>query len=489
MLAVADPEAVALVEPARYGSAITYGELRTAVETLAVDLTRRGVRRGSVVAVWLPTCVDAVVWQFAVTSVGAAVLGINTRYGPHELKHLLAIAKPHCIAMPEEFLGRDFAGMLRESGLAPPVVATVDVAGPPRLPRWSGGSLVGLSMGQQDDPANYFTTSGSTGLPKLAEHDQQSVVRHAENAAAAFDIRPGDFVLSVLPLAGVFGFNTVMAALSVGAACIMQQVFSTADTIEQLQAYEISHVLAGDDLLGRLLDTWRQEPVPLPGWRCAGVADFAGRGGEIAEWAEALGARFTGLYGASEVFALLARWPSDAPLETRMKAGGVPISPDIEFRLEDGELQFRGYPVLTRYLGNPEATAAAFTADGWYRSGDLGEPLGDGFTYLCRLGDALRLRGFLVQPAEIETFLVTHPAVEQVKVVGASGEAVAFVRLARAVAEEVLVDFCRQNLAAFKVPRRIVALSEFPTTLGTNGTKIRAAELRRMAAELLKMES
>ncbi|WP_163509895.1 AMP-binding protein [Fodinicola acaciae] len=489
MLASADPDAVALVEPERAGSAVTYGQLRSAVEALAVDLARHGVRRGSIVGVWLPTCVDAVVWQFAVASLGAAVLGINTRYGVHELKHLLSIAKPACVAMPADFLGRDFAGMLGESGYPPPAVATVDVAGPPRLPYWSGGSVVGLSVGQLEDPVNYFTTSGSTGLPKLAEHDQRSVVRHAANAAAAFDIRRGDFVLAALPLAGVFGFNTVMAALSAGAACVMQQVFSTADTIEQLQAYEISHVLAGDDLLGRLLDAWQQHPVGFPAWRCAGVADFAGRSAEIAEWVETLGARFTGLYGASEVFALLARWPSDRPLEIRRKAGGVPISPDIQFRIADGELQFRGYPVLTRYLGNPVATADAFTDDGWYRSGDLGEPLDDGFAYLCRMGDALRLRGFLIQPAEIESFLVTHPAVDQAKVVGAGGEAVAFVRLNTSVAEDALVAFCRRNLAAFKVPRRIVALSEFPTTSGTNGTKVRAAELRRIAAELLEMQT
>ena len=156
-----------------------------------------------------------------------------------------------------------------------------------------------------------------------------------------------------------------------------------------------------------------------------------------------------------------------------------------------GELQFQGYNVVNGYLGDPEAERMAFSEDGWFRSGDLGFLLAQpgAFVYTCRAGDALRLRGFLVEPAEIEQFLCSHPAVVAAKVVGVpspggSDVAVAYVQLAAggATSAEELTAFCRDQLAPFKVPAHMNVIDEFPTTTGTNGTKIVTAELRRRAA-------
>ena len=157
----------------------------------------------------------------------------------------------------------------------------------------------------------------------------------------------------------------------------------------------------------------------------------------------------------------------------------------------DGELCFRGPVVLRRYLGDDAATAAALAADGWFRSGDLGRLTGDGgFEFLARLGDSLRLRGFLVDPAEIEQRLEKHPAVELAQVVAAErpgrGQvAVAFVRLSRPVTEEDLRRHCAAGIADFKVPERIVAVEEFPTVDGPNGVKILKRDLRMMAQQLV----
>jgi fatty-acyl-CoA synthase len=179
------------------------------------------------------------------------------------------------------------------------------------------------------------------------------------------------------------------------------------------------------------------------------------------------------------------------------------VSPDIEVRVVDpadgepladgleGELQFRGPNVVDAYLGNPGAAADAFTGDGWFASGDLGLLVADGgFVHTCRMGDALRLRGFLVDPSEIELRLGEHPAVRTAKVVGVPGpdggtRAVGFVVLepgpAAGPTPAQLRDWCAGALARFKVPDEVRVIGEMPTTSGTNGTKIRAATLREWA--------
>jgi fatty-acyl-CoA synthase len=280
---------------------------------------------------------------------------------------------------------------------------------------------------------------------------------------------------------------------------VLEPVFDPDRMARDVVAHGVTHLVGGDDLLGRLMTSWQADPVPWPACRRGAIADFGGRAAEVAQWAEEqVGVMLSGVYGASELFALISTWPADLPLSERVPAGGLPVSSAIEVRAvdpesgavcapgESGELQFRGYPVTSGYLGGP---AVPVDAEGWFASGDLGSTLAaGGFHYRCRAGDALRLRGFLVEPAEIESFLLEQDGVDGAKVVGAEGVAVAFVTLrsGASVTAAELHDRCHGALAAFKVPARIEVLDAFPVTTGTNGTKIRAAELRERAVELLK---
>jgi fatty-acyl-CoA synthase len=155
-------------------------------------------------------------------------------------------------------------------------------------------------------------------------------------------------------------------------------------------------------------------------------------------------------------------------------------------------LQFRGPNVVDAYLGDPSAAERSFTGDGWFRTGDLGLITENGgISYVCRMGDVLRLRGFLVEPAEIEHRLAEHEAVQTAKVVGvrdaeSAMQAVAFVVLlpGSSADPEELREWCGRALARFKVPKAVHVVDEMPTTSGTNGTKIRAATLREWAQEL-----
>jgi fatty-acyl-CoA synthase len=290
--------------------------------------------------------------------------------------------------------------------------------------------------------------------------------------------------------------------LAAAGTCVLQPVFDPARMARDVVDHRVTHLVGGDDMLGRLRAAWLAEPMAWPACRRGAIADFGGRAAEVTRWAhESLGVALSGVYGASELFALISTWPAELPVAERVRAGGVPVSPGIEVRAVDpesgavcaagvtGELQFRGYPVTSGYLGDP---AVPVDPQGWFASGDLGSTTdGGGFHFLCRAGDALRLRGFLVEPAEIESFLMAQEGVDTAKVVGArAGDgtvAVAFVTLrpGASVTAAQLRDRCHDALAAFKVPARIEVLGAFPVTTGTNGAKIRASELRDRAEQLL----
>lgn len=499
----------ALVESGS-GRALTFEGLRTAAGAVAEDLAAWGVGRGDVVALWLPNVLEYLVAEFALAALGAAALGVNTRYGEHEVAHLLERATPVGVVVPHRFLDLEFVGKLRRPGPWVGVVgapADADLAafdvggGAHRIPDPAAtGELP--DVGRPDDPVAYFTTSGSTGAPKLAGHSQRAVLEHGVNVARAFDMRPGDAVHLALPLCGVFGFSTAFGMLAAGGTCVVEPVFDPDRMARDIAVHGVTHLVGGDDLLGRLMTSWQADPVPWPTCRRGAIADFGGRAADVARWAqEQVGVPLCGVYGSSELFALIATWPADLPFAERVRAGGVPVSPGIEVRAidpesgavcaagEPGELQFRGYPVTSGYLGG---AAVPIDEDGWFASGDLGSTTAAGaFHYRCRAGDALRLRGFLVEPAEIESFLMAQDGVAGAKVVGAPGPggtvAVAFVTLQpdTSVTAADLHDRCRDALAAFKMPARIEVLAAFPVTTGTNGTKIRATELRERAAQLL----
>jgi len=509
-VAAAGPARTAVLVP-ETGRRLTYSELDRRSRQVAAGLAALGVEHGDRIALWLPNLPEALVLQFAAGRLGAVVVGVNTRFRSAELDAILAAAEPACLVMAQGFRDIDFAGILAETDRRPPLVVGVGSDVPEGARPWSSlfdhGSL-DAELGTAYDVCNLFSTSGSTGIPKLATHRQASVVAHARNDATAFAMGPDDVSLCALPLCGVFGFNAVMSALAAGSTVLLPAAFDAAEAAHAIDEHRVTHWHAADGMMRGVLDVAAAEGLSLRSWREGAYAAFAGGGPDLVrEIEESVGARVTGVYGASEVFALLARWAREWDPDRRGVCGGIPVSPDLQVRAvhpesgevlphgEPGELQFRGYTVTSGYHGNPSATAAAFTPDGWYRSGDLGSTRDDGgFLYLSRLKDSLRLRGFLTDPAEIEVQLQQHPAVLLAQVVGVSGPdggdvAVAFVELepgaAATATSAELVDHCRRALANYKVPAAVHVVDEWPTVSGPNGVKIQKMRLRDRAAGLL----
>jgi fatty-acyl-CoA synthase len=493
----------ALVEPG--GVPVSFADVERRVARLAGGLEALGVGRGDRLASFVPNGVLPVELLLAGARLGAVFIGVNTRYRSEDLRHLLERARPRVLIAAENFLGIDYPGIVKEAmaaldegrGVAsgthdPGQVGSAGhparpmVVWPADLPRLRAAPPVTEDRAADDDLLVAFTTSGTTGRPKLAAHDHATTVRHLDAAGRSLEAEPGAAALLGLPFCGTFGFVSLLAVLSGGGRGIVPSRFEPGEAAGLIEHHGVTHFNGSDDMLLAVCDAGRD----LSTWRHGVHGEFTGRGLECVRRAEAWGARITGVYGSSETFALLARWLPAEPDSVRGRNGGRLVDPAMQVRVVDGELQLKGPSVLSAYLDEHGTTPPPLVDGGWFRTGDLAvaEPDG-GFVYLARTGDALRLAGFLTDPAEIEQHLMTHPAVTGAQVVGVPAEgrgevAVAFVTTSQLAAEADLLDHCRASLANYKVPVRVVTVDAFPTVEGANGVKIRKTELRERARQL-----
>ncbi len=500
------------------GNAVQYAGLEAESARVATGLRRLGIAPGDRVAIWLPNGVAWLASFFACARLGAIAVSVNTRFRSSEVADVLGRSGAKVLVFSPGFKQIDFAGILADcdrsslSGLTAFVACPADSTGEvpanqtlfgrPVIP-WNALSAerpLDEITGRPDSGCAIFTTSGTSSLPKFVLHDQKSLVTHACNVARAWGIDAGSVTLLVPPLCGIYGLCTTLSSMAGGGKLVMSAVWDARQDAEAIVHHGVTHMNASDTAVTQLLKL-PQAPLFAPTLRHLGFAAFSPGEADIVARAEAAGLRMVGLYGSSELQALLAAQDRDAPVAERSPGGGRFVSTAAAVRARDpetgrslphgqtGELEFRApESVMRGYFGNSDATAAAFTPDGWFRSGDLGFTTShDRFVYLARMGDALRLGGFLVNPAEIEAIIQECDGVEECQVIGVEvgGELkpVAFVimRNGARLEEAAVIQHARRRLARHKVPVRVLAVDAFPVTTSANGTKIQKARLRDMA--------
>jgi fatty-acyl-CoA synthase len=476
------------------------------VNGYAGQLDRQGIGRGDRVALWLPNSVDYLALIFACARLAALAVHINTRFRASEVKDLLKRSGATVLVTDFDFPPVDFAGILDSVlardrfGLRAIVGRKTDaraIAGVPVVPLAEEGAAP--SLASAESPCLTFTTSGTTSGPKLVLHSQGSIAGHACDAAAALaTAQTGACVLAVVPLCGTFGNALAMAGIAGGAHIVLMDRFDAEQAQALIRRHRVTHTAGGDDMLARLAQAAAGRPYDSVVF--TGYASFSPTATESIAAADRAGLMPRGLYGSSELQALFAI----APDSRRLTDGGVPVSAQAEISIrhpesgapmppgEVGELCVKAPSAFLGYLENPQATARATTPDGFFRSGDLCRLAPPGFVYDGRLGDTLRLGGFLVHPEEIEAFLQRQPGVAAAQVVaverGGDRVAVAFIcaEPGRHPDEAGILAACRANLAGYKVPARLITLEAFPTTESPNGVKIQRAKLREMAEEMLR---
>ena len=510
------PDAPAIVDDE---GTLSYAGLWSAARRAATGLAGLGVGEGDRVALWLPNVAAWPILFLGCALRGAIVVAVNTRFRSAEVADILGRSGATVLACAPGFRQIDFLGILGglEAGAlahlhavivhgpmpddVPPALAGIDLVPYAQI---LAGAEAEPGTDRAQAPAILFTTSGTTRAPKFVLHRQAGIAAHSARVAHSFGFTDGSSAqLAMLPLCGVFGFNLALATFAAGAPLHLMPVFEADGAAERIHRHGISHLFGSDDMFDRLLGTTEADPA-FPSVRWAGYAAFNSALADLPVRAEARGLRLCGLYGMSEIQALFAVQPHQASLPGRALAGGMPASPLARVRVrevggeallapgEAGEVEIAGPSVMAAYFGDDEATARTVTADGFVRTGDLGHLTPDGgFVFLSRLGDVLRLGGFLVNPLEIEEHIQALPGVAAAQVVAAAQTGgtrpVAFVIPAPGaqVAPAAVIEHCRAALAGYKVPVRVLVVEDFPRTQSPNGLKIQRARLRAMAEEAL----
>jgi len=511
------PQAPAIVHGDRV---LSFAELVESAARAAQGLADLGVGPGDRVALWLPNTPAYPVLLFACARLGAIAVAVNTRYRAVEVADIVERSGAKVLACAPGFRSIDFLAILAdidphaldrlsalvtvgdEPSSIPPAIERLR-----RVPfeRLLSRPRLAANHARSSAPCNIFTTSGTTSAPKFVLHRQGAITSHAQQVARVFGFAAPETVsLSILPLCGVFGFNQTMATLAAGKPCVLVESYEIPEIAHLIERHRPTTMFGSDDMYARLLDAVPGEQ-PFPSIKWAGYAAFNAALDDLPERAEQRGLRLCGLYGMSEVQALYSLQPTDSPVAHRKKGGGVPTSPLAHVRIRDpesGELLGAGQPgalecagpsLMVGYYGNDRASAETITADGYVRTGDLAELDGrGGFSFLSRMGDVLRLSGFLVNPLEIETHLQKLPGItgcQTISVARPDGvRAVSFVILAPGTSfdEAAAIAHCKRGLANYKVPLRVFAIDDFPKTPSPNGFKIQRNRLRDMALERLK---
>lgn len=484
---------------------LSWGALAAMAQGYAAQLHGAGIGRGDRVALWLPNSADYLAMIFAVARLGAVAVHINPRFRAHELGTLLRRTAP-ALLVTDLNASADFADVLAavpDSDQAS-LRSLLTRGATPSLRTACGLDVEPLratdsvaDSARPDDPCAIFTTTGSTGSFKLVLHGQRGIVAHSLRMAPVVGLdQTGAMWLATLPFCGIFGHCYLMMAVAGGAGIVLHD---SADIDALIRRRRITHIGGTADVLAWVVASARERPHDSVRSFMAGRSPFVDNDTVFADAAR-LGLKPQTAYGSTEAQIYFAQ----PPAAWALTPGGMPTDPAARFAVRDpetgadlpeneaGALLIAGPSLFLRYEGDPDATAAAWTSDGLFRTGDRACRRGAGFELLGRQDDTMRLGGFLVDPAEIEVFLRLQPAVAEARVVAAgargAARAVAFVvaRPGQTASEPVLLEACRENIAAYKVPARIVLLDAFPVSEGANGRKIRLGELREMATALLR---
>lgn len=499
----------------------SYHEIRQWSERLAAGLVAAGVRPGQHVALLMANYPEFVAAKFAISRAGAVAVPVNFLNRRDELGYVLHQSDAVMLLTMDRFRGLDYLQFLDElapgwesrgGGEAFPKLRQVVVMPTGDQPVREGvTALSQLGEGLvwtplQDHPgpwsnSDIIYTSGTTGSPKGVMLTHDMLTRTAFGSAWGRAFEDGRRILFSLPMYHVYGYvEGLLPVLYVGGAIVPQLKFDAADTLAGIGRHQASDVLLIPTMTLALLDEVKKHPDH---YDLSSMHSMISSGGRSPAWIwdqifEHLAPReLTTGYGMSEVTASSTVTRPDDPHQRlrssngRLRDAGPAGDPAlggllVAYRVVDpetgatlapgqvGELQARGPGVTAGYYNKPEATAAAFTADGWLHTGDLGSIDADGYLLLSgRLKESYRCGGEQVIPSDAEDLLVTHPAVLQAHVVPVPDErmgevGVAFVVLREQPATTVaeLQAFCSQGLARFKVPRHVIpmAVEDIPVT-------------------------
>ena len=514
----------------------TYEEFREDVDRFARALVSLGVRPGTKVAVWATNVPAWYITFWATVKLGAVLVTVNTAYKIHEAEYLFRQSDTHTLVMIESCLDSNYRSIINE--ICPEIAATP--VGEPlhckRLPFLRNVITVGFSQPgcltfeeateraesvseeklkeyaskvKPDDVCNMQYTSGTTGFPKGVMLTHYNVVNNGKCIGDRMGLSTADRMMIQVPMFHCFGMVLSMtSSITHGATLCPMPYFSAKNSLACIHQEKITCFNGVPTMFIAMFNHEDYRKTDFSHMR-TGIMAGSGCPPELmrraAEPGEMNMRGIVSVYGQTESAPgnTMSAWEDDLNLRTETVGYAFPyveckvIDPETGNEVpagQNGEFCARGYNVMKGYYKMPEATAAAIDDEGWLHSGDLARRNPDG-TYVItgRLKDMIIRGGENIYPKEIEEFIYTHPAVQDVQVIGVPdkkyGEAVMaciILKDGQSVSRQEMTEYIKCHMARHKVPQYIDFVSSFPMNAAG---KILKYKMREAAIEKLGLKN
>ncbi|MGH8517001.1 MAG: FadD3 family acyl-CoA ligase [Panacagrimonas sp.] len=468
--------------------AFSYSALDRLANQIGAWLLARGIRPGDRVAIWSPNRIEWIIAGLAAHSIGAALVPINTRMKGAEAGDILARSGTRLLFCAGRFLDTDYPALLEpHRPINLEAVVVLDEGG------WAAflsraETITDVAQRQAEaavdggDLMDVMFTSGTTGRPKGVMTTQAQNLRTIGAWSAAVELAPDDRYLIVNPFFHAFGYKVGwLGGLLAGLTVLPHAVFDTKAVLRRIARDRVSVMPGPPTLFVSLLDDPERASTDLSSLR-ATITGAATIAPSLIERIRAeLGFRLvlTG-YGLTETCGVVSLCEAGDDAQTIAQTSGKAVT-GVEMRCVDtdnrplpageaGEIVVRGYNVMQGYLDDPQATAETIDADGWLHTGDVGVLDERGYIRITdRIKDLYITGGFNCYPAEIERLMAAHPAIAQSAVVGIPderlgevGKAFVVLRPGAMLDEKSLIAWCRENMANYKVPRKVAFVDALP---------------------------
>jgi fatty-acyl-CoA synthase len=495
------------------GVRLTYAQLDAAVDAVAGGLLRAGIRTGDRVGIWAPNCAEWILVQYATAKLGIILVNVNPAYRTHELEYVLRQSGVRLLFSASAFKTSDYAAMIEEVRGGVDTLERTVFLDREEWAEFSAGEPDREAIAQRmaslsfDDPINIQYTSGTTGFPKGATLSHHNILNNGFFVTELLHLTERD--ITCLPVPFYHCFGMVMGNLGTlahgGCVVIPAPAFDPGATLAAVAGEGVTSLYGVPTMFIALLDHEDFDTFDVSSLR-TGI--MAGSPCPIEIMKKVVDrmhmAEVAICYGMTETSPVSTQTRVDDPLERRVGTVGR-VGPHVEVKVVDpdsglvvqrgdpGELCTRGYSVMLGYWEDPERTAEAVDRAGWMHTGDLATMDDDGYLNIVgRSKDMVIRGGENVYPREVEEFLYSHEQIADVQVIGVPddryGEELCAWVIARPGAEldeDSVREFCRGQLAHFKVPRYVMFVDEFPMTVTG---KVQKFKMREMSIERLGLE-
>ena len=523
------------------GLRYSYAKFNEVVERCAQALMALGLEKGDHVAVWGQNVPEWVTLQFASGKMGAVLVTVNPAYKANELKYVLEQSDAAALFLTRGVKGADFVEILQE---AVPELAEVEegelsVEGLPHLKH-----VVLIGEGAEDSPGimgyeefieraeetsaeelrerqdsleadeviNMQYTSGTTGFPKGVQLTHANIVKNAFYIGECMELGPEDRVCIPVPFFHCFGcvLGTLNTVTHEGTMVPVEQ-FDAEEVLRAVHKERCTALLGVPTMFIAELEHENYGEYDTSSLRTGIMAGSPCPEEVMKQVVNDMGAdEITIAYGQTESSPVITQTRTDDPIERRVSTVGRKL-PDVEVKLvdvdtgeeigigEQGDLCTRGYHVMKGYYKMPDKTAEVIDEDGWLHTGDLAVMDEDGYFQITGRADDMIIRGGEnIYPREIEEFLYTHPEISDVQVYGVPdekyGERVAAAIIKKkdaSLTEEDVKEYCRENIAHYKVPEYVDFVEEYPMTASgkIQKYKLREAAVKRYELEPARVET